>query len=103
VANAALSRVGPTTEQLSDGIKPGTWTACTTRPSATSAGLLALAHLPSDRPDRRRSKIFSNFEHHGAHKETLGSAEDDSDEMCFPVIDEPDAEITVEGDAIDLH
>ena len=74
MANAALSRVGPTTEQLSDG-----------------------------RPDRRRSKIFSNFEHHGAHKETLGSAEDDSDEMCFPVIDEPDAEITVEGDAIDLH
>ena len=38
-----------------------------------------------------------------AHKEPLGSAEDNSDAMCLPVIDEPDAEIAVEGDAIDLH
>jgi hypothetical protein len=31
------------------------------------------------------------------------SAEDDSDVMCLPVIDERDAEIAGEGDAFDLH
>jgi hypothetical protein len=32
-----------------------------------------------------------------------GSAEDDSDVMGLPVIDEPDAEIAGEADAVDLH
>ncbi len=36
-------------------------------------------------------------------KTSLGSAEEDSDAMCFPVIREHDAELAVEGDAIDLH
>jgi hypothetical protein len=36
-------------------------------------------------------------------KRGLGSAEDDSDAMCSLVIGEPDAEIAIEGDAIDLH
>ncbi len=31
------------------------------------------------------------------------TAEDDSDAMCVSVIRQPDAEIAVEGDAIDLH
>jgi hypothetical protein len=45
----------------------------------------------------------TNFEHLGVHKETLGSAEDDSDTMCLSAIGEHDAELAVEGDAIDLH
>jgi len=36
-------------------------------------------------------------------KTGLGSAEDDSDAMCFPVIGEHDAALAVEGDAINLH
>ncbi len=32
-----------------------------------------------------------------------GSAEADSDAVCFPVIDEPDTEIAVEGDVVDFH
>jgi hypothetical protein len=33
----------------------------------------------------------------------LGSAEDDSDAMCVPVIGERNAALAVKGGAIDLH
>ena len=49
MAKEAASRVGPTTEQLPDGIK--TWDSDrTTRRSGTSAGLVSRAQHPSGRP-----------------------------------------------------
>jgi hypothetical protein len=39
----------------------------------------------------------------GEHDRAGGSsAEDDADVMCLPIIDEPDAEITGQGNAFDL-
>ena len=93
VAKVAESRTGRRPNRCRTASRGGIRIACTTRPFATSADLLARpTALPVDAellPSTRRT--------------TGGSAEDDSDAMGLPVIDEPDAEITGQGDAIDFH
>ena len=66
------------------------------------------ANRRADATNRRpnvRAMISTVVPIHSDHntKSGLGSAEDDSDAMCFLVIGKHDAEVAVEGDAIDLH
>ena len=56
-------------------------------------------HFRADNLNDETSAIHSDHN----TKRGLGSAEDDPDAMCSLVIGKHDAEVAVEGDAIDLH